>query len=88
MNTQPRLFADTWPWTGEPPGKTEPPRCYHCHGPALADPHDDGAVWCSHCGSVEPRMDPETEAALRSEVRRRPQAGRRQRGPSHGATRL
>lgn len=69
MNTQPRLFADTWPWTGEPPGKTEPPRCYHCHGPALADPHDDGAVWCSHCGSVEPRMDPETEAALRSEVR-------------------
>jgi len=43
---------------------------------------------CHRCGtpSLADAHDPEAE--LRAEVRQRPQSGRRQRGPSHGATRL
>jgi hypothetical protein len=87
MTAQPRLFTDTWPWVPEPSRTPGQPTCYRCHGPALPDPYDPLVVWCSGCGSVEPRMDPEHEATLRAEVRK-PQSGRHQRGPSHGSVRL
>lgn len=86
MNTQPRLFADAWPWEPEPPEPTRP-LCYRCGRPALADSHDRGAVWCSGCGSVEPRLSPKREAELRAEVRA-PHPGRRRRPPFSGGTRL
>lgn len=86
MNSQPRLFGDTWPWT---PETTKParPRCYRCGRPALADSHDPGAVWCTGCGSVEKGLSPKREAELRAEVRA-PHPGRRRRPPSSGGTKL
>lgn len=72
------------PWPLEPVAR---PRCFRCQRPALADKYHPESVWCSGCGSVEPRLTPKREAELRAEVRP-PRPGRRVRGPSTGGTAL